>query len=182
MKESEDAAPVTRPIREKAPLKMPSTENTGIALPKADRSAKSDNVGRPEIETIVSEAACEHGLPVELIQAIIKVESGGNRYAVSPSGAKGLMQLMDTTAQDMGVRDSFDPAQNISGGVRYMRKLLDKFDGDLELALAAYNAGPGAVERHGGVPPYRETELYVSKVLSSMKADGDKVIDRIYRH
>lgn len=115
---------------------------------------------------LIDRAAEENSVDRNLVAAIIAQESGGNRFAVSRAGAKGLMQLMDTTAQEMGVSSSFDPQQNIYGGVRYMRSLLERFDGDEKLALASYNAGPGAVEKYNGIPPYRETQNYVKSVLS----------------
>jgi len=114
---------------------------------------------------VIEQAARAHGLEVALIKAVIHAESAFNPTAVSRKGARGLMQLMPDTARLMGVRDSFDPTQNIYGGVRYLASLVTKFGGDMRLALAAYNAGPGAVERHGGVPPFAETRAYVRKVL-----------------
>ncbi|MBD3403638.1 transglycosylase SLT domain-containing protein [candidate division GN15 bacterium] len=118
---------------------------------------------------IIDRAAAEHKLDSALIRSVIRAESNGDPQAVSHAGAKGLMQLMDSTAADLGVTDSFDPAQNIAGGTRYLAALLNRF-GDLRLALAAYNAGPGAVEKHGGVPPYAETENYVEKVTRLFQA------------
>ncbi len=115
----------------------------------------------------IDEAAERHQVDSALISAVIHAESGGDPNAVSPAGAKGLMQLMDTTAADLGVRDSFDAKENIMSGAKYLRQLLDRF-GDEKLAVAAYNAGPGAVERHGGVPPFAETRAYVKKVLASL--------------
>jgi hypothetical protein len=113
----------------------------------------------------IREAAERYGLDVDLIKAVIRVESGFNSRAVSPKGARGLMQLMPGTASMLGVRDSFDPRQNIDGGVRHLRGLIDRFGSDLKLALAAYNAGEQAVVNHGGVPPYRETRDYVTRIL-----------------
>ena len=99
------------------------------------------------------------------MRAVVGVESGFQPQAVSPKGAQGLMQLMPATARDLGVADPFDPAANLDGGSRYLSSLVARYDGDLTKALAAYNAGMGAVARHGGVPPYTETRNYVRKVL-----------------
>lgn len=112
---------------------------------------------------IVQHAADRYKIDPELIFAVMQQESGGDPDAVSHAGAKGLMQLMDTTAADLGVNDSFDPIQNIHGGAKYLREQLDQF-GDVDKALAAYNAGPGAVRKHGGIPPYDETRDYVDRV------------------
>jgi hypothetical protein len=108
-----------------------------------------------------------HGLSADLVRAVIQVESGFNARAVSPKGAMGLMQLMPSTATAYGVVDPFDPAENIRAGTAYLRRLLNRYDNRVELALAAYNAGPGAVDRHGEqVPPYRETRDYVRRITS----------------
>ncbi|MBN1756942.1 MAG: transglycosylase SLT domain-containing protein [Chitinispirillaceae bacterium] len=114
---------------------------------------------------LISEAAQTHSVDRDLVAAVIAQESGGNQFAVSRAGAKGLMQLMDSTAVSLGVTRSFDPEQNINGGARYLRQMLDKHNGDERLALASYNAGPGAVDKYGGIPPYRETRQYVRSVL-----------------
>lgn len=121
----------------------------------------------PEVarwEPIVAPIAAKYGIETEWVLRIIEAESGGNPNAVSPKGASGLMQLMPATARALGVQDPFDPVQNIEGGVRYLRHLLDRF-GDLRLALAAYNAGPGNVERYGGIPPFPETLRYLRRIL-----------------
>ncbi|MBE0569249.1 MAG: lytic transglycosylase domain-containing protein [Deltaproteobacteria bacterium] len=107
-----------------------------------------------------------HDLSPALVHAIIKAESDGQRKAVSSKGAKGVMQLMPFTSKRMNVGDPFDPIENIEGGIRYIKELLATFDGDITHAVAAYNAGPGAVKKYGGVPPYKETRLYVQRVLS----------------
>jgi Rod binding domain-containing protein len=117
-------------------------------------------------EGLIAKASELHGVDKSLISAIVVQESGGNPRAVSPKGAKGLMQLMDTTAQNLGVTQPFSPWANISGGTKYLRALLDKFGGNERLAIASYNAGPTAVERYNGVPPYKETENYVTSVFN----------------
>ncbi len=115
---------------------------------------------------IIKQAAAKYHLPVHLLYGVIAQESNWDPKAVSKVGAKGLMQLMDTTAADLGVRDPFDPGQNIHGGAKYLRRQLDRFQGNVKLALAAYNAGPENVEKYGGIPPFKETQDYVEKVLS----------------
>lgn len=123
------------------------------------------STGNSEIDALVASAAAKYGLDPHLIFAVMRQESGFKSRAVSPKGASGLMQLMPATARRLGVQNIFDPAQNIDGGARYLRFLLDNFDGDVELALAGYNAGEGAVARYGNrVPPYRETMNYVQRI------------------
>jgi len=114
---------------------------------------------------IVREASVKHGVDSDFILSVIKQESAGNAHAVSPAGARGLMQLMPGTASQLGVNDSFSPEQNVHGGARYLRELLERYKGDAVKALAAYNAGPGAVDRYNGVPPYRETHQYIQRVI-----------------
>lgn len=118
-----------------------------------------------DLRTRIIEAAQRHGLDPELVLAVVAVESNFQPQAVSPKGAQGLMQLMPRTAAQLGVQDAFDPDQNLDGGTRHLRALVDLYAGDLRRALAAYNAGAGAVQRYGGVPPYRETRAYVEKIL-----------------
>lgn len=118
----------------------------------------------------IKDAAARYQLPAELVAAIIKVESDFNPRAISSKGARGLMQLMPATAKELQVRNSFSVEQNIDGGCRYLRSLLDEFDGELRMALAAYNAGPGAVKKYQGIPPYSETRHYLNKVLGHLYA------------
>ncbi len=127
-----------------------------------------------DIDEIVADTARTFNLDPNLIRAVIHAESAGNPRAVSPKGAKGLMQLMDGTAADLGVTNSLDPTDNIQGGSAYLRKLLDRYKGNQQLALAAYNAGPGAVDRYGGIPPYPETVSYVRKVMQQMSQSASK--------
>lgn len=115
---------------------------------------------------LIAKASQKYNVEPALIKAVIKAESNFNHRAVSPKGARGLMQLMPATASSLQVQDSFHPENNIEGGVRYLRYLIKYFNGNLPLALAAYNAGENAVIRYGGIPPYRETQTYVQRVLS----------------
>ena len=122
-------------------------------------------VPRDKLDELIYISAARHGVDPALVRAVVKAESDYDAGAVSAVGARGLMQLMPETARLMGVDDIHDPEQNIDGGTRYLTRLLDRFDWEVALALAAYNAGEGAVRRHGGVPPYSETQDFVEKVL-----------------
>ncbi len=133
---------------------------------KSFRNNTLSGVNAPEYHDIIHEKASIYELDPSLIKAVITTESNWNRTAVSKKGAMGLMQLMPATAADMNVRNPYDPEENIEGGTKYLRYLLDRFDGDLTLALAAYNAGPKTVEKFGYVPPITETKQYVNKVLT----------------
>lgn len=133
----------------------PTSEGTPASASKTPRT----------IEEIVADAAHKYAVPRSLVRAVARAESAMNPAAVSPKGAQGVMQLMPGTARELGVKDAFDAAENIDAGVRLLRQLLEKYDGRVAEALAAYNAGPGAVARHKGVPPYRETRGYIRKIV-----------------
>jgi soluble lytic murein transglycosylase-like protein len=137
--------------------------------PGASLSAPA-SLSNSQLKPIVDLAARTYGVPAHLIQSVIKAESNNQPLAVSGAGAKGLMQLMDSTARDMGVRNVFNPNDNIFGGTRYLKQMLERFDGDETKALAAYNAGPATVERYNGVPPFQETKAYVEKILTARQA------------
>ena len=125
----------------------------------------------PHYLRMISDASLQNGVDPRLVAAVVRQESAWNASAVSPVGASGLMQLMPATAKFLGVTDVFDARQNIFGGTRYLRTLLDTFNGDLDLALAAYNAGPGAVRKYKGVPPYRETRAYVAAIRANYEKE-----------
>jgi soluble lytic murein transglycosylase-like protein len=155
---------------------VPSTSEvrTTRALPSATRTR--------DYEDLIVEHAQRHGVRQSLVRAVIQVESAFNPYALSNKGAMGLMQLMPATAEQFGVRNAFNPAENVRAGVAYLRQLLDRYDNDEELALAAYNAGPGAVDRHGqSIPPYAETRNYVSKVNDIAGEDQPRAGTTFYK-
>jgi soluble lytic murein transglycosylase-like protein len=164
----------------------PGTQTTTYAVrgSEAVQSTRQERADRDRtiLHAIADRHAADHSISPALVRAVIQAESAWNIRAVSVKGAQGLMQLMPATASDLGVTDPFDPEQNIRGGVKYLRFLLDRYDGNFELALAAYNAGPGAVDRHGRkVPPYRETQAYVRKIVSvsEVRMGPKKVIFKI---
>ena len=136
----------------------------GLAAGMPAGAAPAGAVG-PQLEPLIGEMSAKYDVPAWLVRNVIRQESGGNPNARSPVGAMGLMQLMPGTAAELGVQDAFDPRQNVEGGVKYLKRMLDMFHGDMEKAVAAYNAGPGAVQRFGGVPPYDETRHYVKRIL-----------------
>ncbi|CAM3044283.1 lytic transglycosylase domain-containing protein [Sporolactobacillus spathodeae] len=140
-----------------------SKKQTTAASTTVSHSSASDN-----FTAIIHQAASKYGVDPSLIRSVMETESGGNKEAVSATGAQGLMQLMPATARALGVSNSFDPVQNIEGGTKYLKHLLNEFQGNTRLALAAYNAGSGSVRKYGGVPPYSETVAYVDKVMNKL--------------
>ncbi|MFL6427313.1 MAG: lytic transglycosylase domain-containing protein [Acidobacteriaceae bacterium] len=143
-----------------------------VALPAPKDPAPAAAIAAPaptptpaEIREMAAKAGAAHDLDVELLASVIRAESNGNAYAVSRAGARGLMQLMPGTASKLGVTDSFRAEQNINGGTAYLNSLLERYHDNLSLALAAYNAGPATVAKYHGIPPYRETRLYVARII-----------------
>jgi len=167
-----------------AARKAAAEKNPGVPDPKAkaeqapDKQAAPDSGALPRsinpnvLQQMVQETAQKHDVDPALVSAVISTESNWNTSALSRKGAQGLMQLVPETAQKLGVSNAWDPQQNIDGGVRYLHMLLDRYNGDLPKALAAYNAGPSAVDRWGGVPNYPETQEYVRKVTHTYFQPG----------
>jgi soluble lytic murein transglycosylase-like protein len=138
------------------------------AMDRRDVFAGSDRLWSPapaDLERMIDETAQRYGVETALVHAVVRAESDFDHLAISSSGAQGLMQLMPGTASEVGVRNAFRPQENLAGGVYYLRQLIDRFGGNTQLAVAGYNAGPGAVERFGGVPPYSETIEYLERVF-----------------
>ena len=161
------SAPMARPV-----IAIIPTAN--MLAPQIDVATEFEAIPPSEAyEDIIREAAATFDMDPALIRAVMQAESAFHPYAVSRAGAEGLMQLMPALADEMGVADSFNPRDNIMGGARYLKRLLEHHNGDLDLALASYNAGPGNVERYGGIPPFRETRRYV-KTIKALYARSKK--------
>jgi soluble lytic murein transglycosylase-like protein len=143
-------------------------EDVSPTIRRRSSSSANASYDKNSIKDMLIETAQKYGVDSKLVLAVASAESGYRADAVSSAGAVGVMQLMPGTARSLGVTDRFDARQNIDGGVRYLRQMLSLFGGDTAKALAAYNAGPGAVERHGGIPPYGETQAYVKNILGDL--------------
>lgn len=152
------------------PMATVTTAMSETVAPVIAATEKSKRRGA-QFDAIIAEHAALHDVPAELVRAVIQAESGFNPMALSSKGAMGLMQLMPETAADLGVKNAFNPIENIRGGTKYLKQLLTRYDNNRTLALAAYNAGPGNVEKYGlRVPPFRETRDYVDRILTSLQA------------
>ena len=161
--------------------KDPSARTFAVSTTGTIRTTRSAPATRSNrFDMLIDEHSTASGVDRNLVKAVIQAESAYNPSATSVKGAMGLMQLMPATAQQYGVRDPYDPAENIRAGVAYLKSLLTKYSHNVELALAAYNAGPGAVAKYGTVPPYRETKDYVKKITVAVDAAAPPVV-RVYR-
>jgi len=154
-----------------------TTQSSSAVSPEM---SAAEQTNRAKIEEMIREVSARYRVDPALVRAVIQTESNWNTSAVSSKGALGLMQLVPGTAQQLGVNNAFDPQQNLDGGVRYLHSLLERYNGDLDKALAAYNAGPGAVDRAGGIPRYRETREYVHKVTDSYFRPGSDRMPRAF--
>lgn len=162
----EDSYIEFRPDEIAAVEHLPDPPPAPLTAPAPSASAPKDaKLSEADLREMLSEAGHEHNLDVDLLASLVKAESNGDARAVSRAGAQGLMQLMPATAKDLGVHDSFKPEENVRGGAAYLDALLTQYHDNLALALAAYNAGPEAVARYHGIPPYRETRAYVARVI-----------------
>jgi soluble lytic murein transglycosylase-like protein len=153
--------PLSPPVIGRSDVASPNSMSPG----SAPRRTAGGGTTTSQFDDLIRAAAAREGVDPTLVKAVVQAESGFDPRAVSGAGAKGLMQLMDGTARSLGVTNSLDPVQNVVGGTKYLKQLISRYGGDVSRALAAYNAGPGAVDAYGGVPPYAETRNYVQRVL-----------------
>lgn len=144
----------------------PKVQNTPFSGKIFSSDLTPSSNGNADIDALIEQYSSKNGLDSSFVKAVIKQESGFQTKVTSHCGAMGLMQLMPATASSLGVKDAYDPEQNIAGGTKYLKGLLDRFGGDKSLALAAYNAGPNAVAKYNGIPPYKETQNYVKNIMS----------------
>jgi hypothetical protein len=158
------ADPVPDPVPELAPEISGKPTNVSSATARMGRIPEA-KLTSADLHQLLSQAGTAHNVDVDLLASVVKAESGGNSRAISRTGARGLMQLMPGTAKQLGVADSFAPEQNVGGGTAYLDQLLTRYHDNIVLALAAYNAGPQAVDRYHGIPPYHETRAYVARVV-----------------
>jgi soluble lytic murein transglycosylase-like protein len=167
---SNNSVETFNPNRSSANVSRPSSSLNSIST-SSPASGRNISVNEPvsftsKFDSLINRASDKYNLPADLLKKVIQTESNFDPNVVSSAGAQGLMQLMPATAKWLGVTNPFDPAQNIEGGSKYLHNMLDKYNGDVTLALAAYNAGPGNVDKFGGVPPFEETQNYIKKILS----------------
>jgi soluble lytic murein transglycosylase-like protein len=167
------------PLLKTAANGLPQRTTLNASQTSTEMSA-AELANRQKITDMIREVSARYNVDPALVRAVIQTESNWNASAISRKGAQGLMQLVPGTAQQLGVSNAFDPKQNLDGGVRYLHSLLERYNGDLDKALAAYNAGPGAVDRAGGIPQYRETREYVQKVTDSYFRPGSDRLPRAF--